>query len=227
MKILGIEKVSLVDFPSKICAVVFTSGCNMRCPFCHNSEIVYDTVNPIAEDDVIDYLISRKNVLDGVCVSGGEPTLQSDLIDFIRKIKGLGFAVKLDTNGTNPDVLQKLINANLLDYVAMDIKTCFDEYPHACGLNASVDNIKRSLDILHNSHVPYELRTTIVKEIHTLQSIEKLACDLDGEDILYLQHFRDNDTNIHPGLHEVSITLAEQYQQILSKHIKCVKLRGY
>ena len=128
MNILGIEKLSLVDYPNNVCAVLFTGGCNFKCPFCHNSGIVESEFKPLNNIEILDFLECRKKFLDGVCVSGGEPTLQPDLVDFIRKIKNMGYKVKLDTNGTNPNVLENLISLKLIDYVAMDIKNSLDKY---------------------------------------------------------------------------------------------------
>jgi len=228
LKILGIEKVSFVDFEGKICATIFTGGCNLCCPFCHNAGIVNCSYQAYQENEILEYLKERKSLLDAVTISGGEPTLQPDLIEFIKKIKGLRYLVKLDTNGTNPEVLQKLIEENLLDYVAMDIKNNFEDYSEITGTkNFVADKIKRSLNILTNSGILYELRTTLVKGYHERQNIEKLAQDLKGQNLLYLQKFVDGDTCIKTGLQEVSKGLALEYKQILETTIDNVILRGY
>ena len=159
MKILGIEKVSFVDYEGKMCATIFTGGCNYRCPFCHNGGIVLDKYKEISEDDILEYLRSRKGLLDAVTISGGEPTLQPDLKQFIIKVKKLGFLVKLDTNGTNPAVLIDLVNDNLLDYVAIDIKTNFEDYNRVAGVsNALQNNVQKSINYLKQSNINYELR---------------------------------------------------------------------
>ena len=228
MKIQGIEKVSMVDYPNKIATTVFTGGCNFRCPFCHNSGIVTEQYPYIDENDFFDYLKSRTKLIDAVVVSGGEPTLQSDLEEFIVKIRELGFLVKLDTNGTNPFMLKKLLDKNVLDYVAMDIKNNFDDYDKITGIDGiNIENVKKSLDILHQYDTPYELRTTLVNQFHKEENIEKLAKDLADEHVLYLQKFVDADTCFKHGLTEVDKMTAVFYAGVLSKTIDNVLLRGY
>jgi len=228
MEILGIEKVSMVDYKDKICATIFTGGCNFRCPFCHNSGIVEKKYNYYSEDEILEYLKDRKKLLDAVVISGGEPTLQKDLARFIEEIKKLGFAVKLDTNGTNPDVLKELLEKKLLDYVAVDIKNDFASYSGITGIsNPNVEGIKKSLKLLKEFGVDYELRTTLVKEFHSKENIERLSEDLKGEKLLYLQKFKLSEGVFNQSLHEVEKKEAEIYQKILSKEIKNVLLRGY
>ncbi len=228
MKILGIEKMSLVDYPGQVCAVLFTGGCNFRCPFCHNSGIVNKEYNEIGEAEIFEFLNKRKGMLDAVCVSGGEPTLQSDLFEFIQKLKTMGFKVKLDTNGTNPEILKKLIDCKLLDYVAMDIKNNIDDYyPIIGGVKIDTLKIKESINILKLGLLDYEFRTTLVKEYHKEENIKQLAEELNGARRLYLQKYVDSDGCITRGLNEISVQTAEHYKDILSKTIKDVKLRGY
>ena len=228
MQILGIEKVSMVDYPNKIATTVFTGGCNFRCPFCHNSGIVKQEYNVVDENEFFTYLESRKKLIDAVVVSGGEPTLQSDLEEFIAKIKSLGYLVKLDTNGSNPFMLKRLLESGNVDYVAMDIKNNFEDYDKITGIkDINTENIKKSLDILHKHSVPYELRTTIVNEFHKEENMEKLAKDLAGEHILYLQKFVDTDTCFEHGLTEVDKMTAVYFAGILNKTIDNVLLRGY
>ena len=228
MKILGLEKVSMVDYPKKICATLFTGGCDFKCVFCHNSGIVNEEYRPYTEEEIFDYLNSRKNLLDAVTISGGEPTIQPDLEDFIIKIREMGFLVKLDTNGTNPKILENLLNKKLLDYVAMDIKNNFADYGEIAGSpNFDSQKIKDSLQILRDSNVEYELRTTLVAHYHTEENIKKMANELAGENILYLQKFKDCDTCIKSNLEAVPKSQAEEFQKILSKKIKNVILRGY
>ena len=149
MEIYGLEKLSLVDYSNYACAVIFTGGCNFRCPFCHNSGLVDKEVKPLSNIEVFEFLKKRKKLLDAVCISGGEPTLQSDLIDFIKKVKSLGYKIKLDTNGTNPTMLMEIIKENLVDYIAMDIKNSFEKYPLTIGLNTlNLDNVKKSIEII-------------------------------------------------------------------------------
>lgn len=228
MRILGLEKVSMVDYPKKICATIFTGGCDFQCVFCHNSGIVHENYTPIKTEDVFAYLESRKHLLDAVTISGGEPTIQVDLEDFIIKVREMGFLVKLDTNGSHPAVLKNLIDKNLLDYVAMDIKNNFSNYGEISGNpHFDVKNVKDSLKILQESNVDYELRTTLVAHYHTEENIKKMANELAGESTLYLQKFKDCETCIKSNLEAVPKTQAEEFQKILSKKIKNVILRGY
>ncbi|MBO5888636.1 MAG: anaerobic ribonucleoside-triphosphate reductase activating protein [Clostridia bacterium] len=227
MNIQGIENVSFVDYKNKICATIFTGGCNFKCPYCHNSGIVLGEFKTIDENNILKDLEKRKNLIDAVTISGGEPTLQKDLFEFVIKIKNLGFLVKLDTNGTNPKVLEKLINNNLIDYVALDIKTNFDDYNIIAKSNFDINTIKKSLQILKEANIVYELRTTIVENFIKKENILKLAEDLKGENLLYLQKFVDSKNCFENGLCEVPKDKAVEYKNILSKTIKNVMLRGY
>ena len=228
MKIYGLEKLSMVDFEGHLCATVFTAGCNFRCPFCHNSNLVnLNDLTQISEEEFFTYLDKRKNLLDSVCVSGGEPCLQTGLKEFIKKIKDKGFLVKLDTNGTRYDLLKELIDQKLVDYVAMDVKNSRSLYPRTAGAIVDMNEINKSVELLKSNVVPYEFRTTLVSDFHTIQSIEEMADWLEGAEKLYLQHFKDNGTCIESGLSEVKKEKAEEFQKILSKKIKKVLLRGY
>jgi anaerobic ribonucleoside-triphosphate reductase activating protein len=228
MKILGLEKLSLVDYGGYACAVVFTGGCNFACPFCHNAGIVEERFEQLSYSFVMDYLRERKGLLDAVCVSGGEPTLQPDLIDFLLELKSLGYKVKLDTNGTNPTILKQAIDMRLVDYVAMDIKNCWDNYPTTIGRdNSLMGAVKESLQLLKTSEVDYELRTTIVDELHNDECIAKMAEELNGAKRLFLQKFVSNENCFAQDLHPVSLEKATSWQTILSKTITDVKLRGY
>jgi len=228
MEILGMEKVSFVDYENKICATLFTGGCNFSCPFCHNSGVVNKDYEHYSEEEVLDYLKSRTKLLDAVTISGGEPTLQPDLKEFIKKVRSLGFAIKLDTNGTRPEVLKDLLDSNLINYVAMDIKNNFDNYSPICGVpNYPADKVRESLKLLQKSNVPYELRTTLVSEYHDNENIEKLAKDLRGEKTLFLQKFVSKDTCFNQNLHEVAKNIAIEFKDTLSREIGNVVLRGY
>lgn len=182
MKIGGFIKQSFIDWEEKVTAVIFTKGCNLRCGFCHNPELVYpkliEQTEDINEKTIFNFLSTRKNWLDGVVITGGEPTLQNDLKSFIEKIKKMGFAVKLDTNGTSPKVLKNLLKANLLDYVAMDIKTIFEleTYQNICNIKDPelLTKVKESVEILKKSGIDYQLRTTVVPKYHTKEMIDKL-----------------------------------------------------
>lgn len=228
MEILGLEKVSFVDYEGKICATIFTGGCNFRCPFCHNATLVDKTALPYTEEYVLEYLKERKSLLDGVTISGGEPCLQPDLATFAKKVKELGYAIKLDTNGTLPKVVETLAKEKLIDYVALDIKNSFTHYSAISGMkNPNVDNIKKTLNILKANGIPYELRTTLVDGFHTEASISQMATDLAGEKILYLQKFVDSGGCFGQNLAPINKQQAVIFQSILAKTIEKVHLRGY
>jgi len=165
MRIGGLQKFSFIDYPNKTAAIIFTQGCNFRCEYCHNPELVYYNMFqvPMPEQQVLAFLESRKNQLDAVVITGGEPTLQSDLIDFIKKVKDMGFFVKLDTNGSNPQVLEAIINQKLVDFIAMDIKAPFDKYNLVCCVQVDIDNIKKSIDLIKKSGIDFLFRTTYDK----------------------------------------------------------------
>ena len=165
MRIGGLQKFSFIDYPNKTAAIIFTQGCNFRCEYCHNPELVYPSMYqvPMQEEQVFAFLESRRNQLDAVVITGGEPTLQSDLIDFIKKVKAMGFLVKLDTNGSNPQVLEEIINQKLVDFIAMDIKATFDKYNLVCCVPVDIDNIKKSIDLIKKSGIDFLFRTTYDK----------------------------------------------------------------
>lgn len=228
MKIFGLEKLSLVDYGSNACAVVFTGACNFKCPFCHNGGLVNINVPQIPTEEVLRYLKKRYGLIDAVCVSGGEPTLQEDLLDFLKELKQIGYKVKLDTNGTNPQVLMQAIQENLVDYVAMDVKNCFKKYAETSGVSdVFLENIKQSLQILKQSGIDYELRTTLVKEFHLEDDIKQMATELAGHKKMFLQNFIDSPNCIKKGLNSVDISFAKNYVEILKEQIESVSLRGY
>jgi pyruvate formate lyase activating enzyme len=191
MKIGGMQKVSLIDFPGKIACVLFTQGCNFRCQFCHNESLVLPNKFgiPMDERKIFDFLNDKKGKIEAVVISGGEPTLQSNLEDFLRKIKELGFLTKLDTNGSRPDVLENLYKVKLLDYVAMDIKHRFDMYTIITDTPVNIDNIKRSVDLIKNSNVSYEFRTTVVSAFHSFSDINSIISQLSGAQRFVIQEF--------------------------------------
>ena len=229
MIINGFEKLSLVDYPGYTAATVFTGACNMRCPFCHNAILVIDAAHqPIVEEQyILDYLNKRKGIIDGLCITGGEPTLQKDLAAFIKKCKGVGVKVKLDSNGTDPETLKKLIDNNLLDYVAMDIKNCKDKYSITANAKIDMNAIQKSIDLLESSGIDHEFRTTLVHEFHTLDDIKKIAEWLKGTNKYYLQKFEDRGGCIQDGLHEVPLDLAHKMRDAAKELIKNVELRSY
>jgi len=228
MRILGFDKLSLVDYLDYATAIIFVGGCNFRCPFCHNAGLVENTEQEISLSEIFDYLNNRKKLIDAVCISGGEPTIYPDLPILIRQIKDLGFKVKLDTNGTNPVMLKSLIDEKLIDYVAMDIKNSLSKYELTSGCSRNLlENIKESINILKQNLIPYEFRTTLVDEFHGESSIKEMGELVLGAETLYLQKFVENENCLTFGLNEVSLKNAEKYKHILSKFVKNVYLRGY
>lgn len=223
----GIEKLSLVDFDGYISCTLFTGGCNYRCPFCHNSPLIKE--QPLLDmDEIVQYLTSRKKMLDAVVITGGEPTLHQELPLYIKQIKDLGFIIKLDTNGTNPKMLKVLIDNKLIDYVAMDIKTSSNCYSLVTGVvNPFTDKVKESINILKESNINYEFRTTLVKEYHTIDTIKEMKELVNGSKKLFLQKFVLRDTCINQDLHEVDINTANTYKTILEEVVEKVALRGY
>lgn len=228
MKIYGFEKLSMVDFEGHLCATVFTGGCNFRCPFCQNADLVNVTnLEQYSEDEIFAHLEKRKNVLDSVCISGGEPTLNPDLKNFIQKLKQRGLLVKLDTNGTKPDLLKELIDEGLIDYVAMDVKNSPALYPKTAGAIVNMDDVGKSVELLKSNVVPYEFRTTLVSGHHSNESIEEMGKWLDGADKIYLQCFVDSGNCLQQGLQKVPKDRALIFKTILQKYINQVELRGY
>ena len=181
MRIGGLQKISFIDYPQKTAAIIFTQGCNFRCGYCHNPELIYPQLYqiPIFEEEVFAFLETRKGKLDGVVITGGEPTLQPDLISFMEKVKDMGFLIKLDSNGSNPDVLKKVIDMKLVDYIAMDIKAPFDKYNLVCGVNVNLDNIKKSIELIKNSGIDFQFRTTYDKTKLVDNDIQTMTTFLD------------------------------------------------
>ena len=187
----GLQKSTLIDFPKKIASIVFSQGCNFRCGYCHNPELLSLNVpkTQIPVQEVLDFLDTRRGKLDGVVITGGEPTLQSGLYDFIKEVKEMGFLVKLDSNGSNPKVLETLINDNLLDYIAMDIKAPLEKYSEITNVKINIENIKKSIELIMNSGVDYEFRTTVVKSQLSFDDFENIGKQLNGAKRYYLQKF--------------------------------------
>jgi len=227
MEFAGIDKFSLLDYDQMVSIVLFTPGCNFRCPFCHNIESVVDSKYRLRFDDILAYLASRKHLFDAVVISGGEPTLQNDLKETIIKIRELGFKIKLDTNGTNPKVIRDLVDNKLVDYIAMDIKNSLSKYDLTTGVSASIDKINESITILKEDKVDYEFRTTLIDEFHDEQSINDIASLLKGSKKLFLQKFVVRDGVINKNLHPVEMEKAYKYRDILIHSINKVELRGY
>lgn len=217
MLISGFDKVTLLNYPGFVACTIFTKGCNLKCPFCHNSSLISSNDDTyIDEDEIFKYLNKRKNIIEGVCISGGEPLLQKDIKEFIRKIKSLGLKVKLDTNGTNPDLILSLINDNLLDYIAMDIKNIKSKYELTSGAKVKIDNILKSINIIENSGIDYEFRTTIIKEFHTLSDIDYISKKLDKKSKYYIQNFVKSDAVLDKNLHSFTSDELKKMKQILN-----------
>ncbi len=230
MEIFGLEKLSLVDYDGKVSATIFTGACNFKCGFCQNSSLVLDvnSLGTIPEDEVLSYLEKRKGILEGLCITGGEPTLQKELPDFIEKVKKIGYFVKVDTNGTNPEMVKLLHEKGLADYFAMDIKNCKDKYAETIGIKGyDLSKVEKTVDYFLNNNVDYEFRTTLIDEYHTEKDIEKIGEWIGGAKKYALQKFKDSDTCIIRGLHEVPVERANEFLSIIKKFIPTSKLRGY
>lgn len=228
MNILGLQKTTLLDFPGKVASTIFLGGCNMCCPFCHNMNLVKDYNNPeFSQEDILDFLQARRGILDGVCITGGEPTIYSELPEFIHKIKALGLLVKLDTNGTNPDMLRYLSDKGLIDYIAMDIKTSIDNYGTVCGNpNIDTDAIKQSVSFILSGTTDYEFRTTIIQNYHDICTIQNIGILINGARRYFLQSFTDSEYVPDHSLEPCSVGTLKKYVEILSEYVDSVSIRG-
>ncbi len=236
MIIGGFQTTTLLDYPGKVACTIFTAACNMRCPFCQNSDLITGSFETrYSEEDVLTYLSKRKGLLDGVCITGGEPTLQKDLAEFICKIKDLGLLVKLDSNGLNPDIIKMLYSGNLIDMVAMDIKSGPSTYGVACGIkDIDMGKIKESIDFLITSGIDYEFRTTLVKGIHRLEDMEEITSLIKGAKAYFLQSYKESDKllGLVDGNKEASTYSSfsrnelEEFLDIAKKVVPGAMLRG-
>ena len=228
MRILGFQKMTMLDFPGKIACTLFTAGCNFRCPFCHNAPLVtHIDGQEFSQEEILSYLNKRKGMLDGVCITGGEPLLWKDTRDLIIKIKELGYAVKLDTNGSFPEVLKSLVNDKLVDYVAMDVKNSPEKYALTADADTSVvEKVDESIKFLLSGVVDYEFRTTVVKEFHTPADFEKIGKWIEGADKYYLQAFVDSGDLICQSLHALPKTEMEECVKFALPFVKKVEIRG-
>lgn len=229
MNIQGLQKVTLLDFPGRVACTVFLAGCNFRCPFCHNASLVthVDPSGNIPMEEVISFLQKRRGILDGVCITGGEPLLTPGLDVFVRKIKDLGYEIKLDTNGSNVERLKSLTGSGLIDYVAMDIKNAPEKYGMTIGIDGyDLWNVSKSVDYLLSGTVPYEFRTTVVREFHKREDFERIGQWLAGAQRYYLQGFVDSGDLIQPGLRAYTKEIMEQALEIVRKYIPAAEIRG-
>ena len=231
MRICGLQKLAMVDFPGKLAATVFTGGCNLRCPFCHNALLVNrleENPETHSVEEVLDFLKKRKGFLDGVVLSGGEPLLAGGAADFLAAVKAMGFAVKLDTNGCYPDRLKEILDRGLVDYVAMDIKNCREKYAETVGIPGfDTGVIEESIHILKESGLDFELRTTVVKQFHTADDIAAIGQWVGGAKHYYLQNFEDSGNLIGQGLTGFTEEEIRQLQKAVEPYFQTVGIRGY
>ena len=232
--IAGLQKMTLLDYPGKVACTVFLQGCNFRCPFCHNSGLL-DMAGEeyMTPEDLIGFLRKRKGLLDGVCITGGEPTLQPGLVELAEQIKAEGFLLKLDTNGSRPKVLKELIDRGLVDYVAMDIKNCPDRYGETVGVpRISLEGIEESIRLLMQGKVAYEFRTTVMDELHGNAEMEGIGAWLQqlggGEkpERFFLQPYADRESVLAPGLHTPAKEKLLEMAEILAPYAKTVEIRA-
>lgn len=225
MRIGGLQKLTLLDFPGKTACTVFLQGCNFRCPFCHNPSLIFGT-EPIEEAELFRFLATRQGLLDGVAVSGGEPLLSNDLAPLLERIKSMGFAVKLDTNGSFPARLRSLLDAGLVDYVAMDVKNAPARYAATCGADGMLPAVEESAALLMGRRVPYEFRTTVVAELHDAADFHAIGAWLRGAEQYFLQPFVDSGDILSGGLHAPSDALLQTALDIARTYIPNTKIRG-
>lgn len=229
IRFYGLQKLTLLDYPGNMAATVFTGGCNFRCPFCHNRSLVFLNENEteILSDDIMEYVSMRNKVLDGVCITGGEPLLHPGLKDFINKIKNLGLKVKLDTNGSNFNGLKTLVEEKLVDYVAMDIKNSPNKYCQTIGMtDFDLSEVEKTKNYLLENHVDYEFRTTVVKQFHEVQDFEEIGKWIKGAKRYFLQNFEDHGTCIQEGLSEVAQEDLEKMKEKVAPYVEYVQIRG-
>jgi len=227
----GLQKLSMVDFTDKMCATIFTAGCNFRCPFCHNAALVLPEYlkesEKITEEEIFTFLDTRKKILDGICITGGEPLMHPDLKNFVKKVKEYGYAVKLDTNGSFPDRLKEILEEGNIDYVAMDIKNSPLKYSETVGLQSfDLESICQSIDIIRSSGVDYEFRTTVMKEFHTLEDFMSIGKWLEGSNKYYLQKYRDESVQIVGGFSSYSNDELLEFADKIRGFFNFVQVRG-
>lgn len=227
MIISGFQKLTLLDYPNKLASIVFTQGCNFKCAYCQNSDLLgIKTEGLIDEQEIFDYLEKRKKVLDGVVITGGEPTIQPNLTLFIQRVKDLGLKVKLDTNGSNPEVIKKLLKEDLIDYIAMDIKTDFDKYEDIIKINWNMDTIKKSIKLIKESTIEHEFRTTINKNDHTIEDLRRICEYLGPDENYYIQNFEQSEYVLDKSLKQFSKDELMLIEKELKEEFPNVKVRG-
>ena len=228
MNINGLQKLTLLDYPGRTACTVFLAGCDMRCPFCHNSELISGNAPvELTDTDLLEFLKKRKGLLDGVAFTGGEPTLRRELPDLMKKIKDMGYSVKLDTNGNHPDMLKHILDNGLADYVAMDIKNSPERYAQTIGLDSfDMEPVYKSIALLLSSGIDFEFRTTVVDQLHDEESFTKIGPMIEGAPRYFLQPFTDRDSVIFSGFTPPQKEKLEKYASIVSPFVGSVEIRG-
>ena len=232
MIIAGLQKMTITDFPENVACILFLKGCNFRCPYCHNSELIDYKIddNYILKEEVFDFLKKRQGILDGVVISGGEPTVNKDLPKLIKEIRDLGFKIKLDTNGTNPQMLKELLEDGLIDYVAMDIKNVQTKYLETAGLSEKnvqiLENVQKSIDILKKSKVDHEFRTTIMKNYHNIEDLEEINKLIGKDEKYFIQNFEDSEYVLDHNIEPFSEKELKEIKNKLTKNFQRTSVRG-
>lgn len=229
MKFNGFQRLTLLDYPGKVACTLFTAGCNLRCPFCHNASLVthIDNTNIYNKEEILSYLGKRQGILEGVCISGGEPLMQTEIEDFIKEVKALGYSIKLDTNGFYPDKLISLVEKGLIDYVAVDIKNSYSKYAKTTGIeNLDLSPLKTTVEFLLSGKVDYEFRTTIVEGLHTEADILDIGKTIKGAPRYFLQNFVDSGDLIGEGLCAISLENMKKMQKIAAQFVPNAEIRG-
>ena len=228
MQIHGLNKTTLLDYPGIVASTVFTGSCNFRCPYCQNADLVLDPMSQplISEEEVLSHVKKRKGIIKGVCITGGEPTLQKDLRDFIVKLKELDVQVKLDTNGYRPNVTRELIEEGLIDYVAMDIKSSPEGYSDGAGIKIDTSIIKESVDLIMTSGIDYEFRTTVIREFHNEETLKAIGEFIRGAKKYFLQGYIDSERVIERRFSSYSREELEKLVKIVSPYVQFVDIRG-
>lgn len=229
VKVHGFNKLTLLDYPGRLACTIFLGHCNFRCPFCHNAGLVLEPGNEpvIPIEEILGTLKKRKGILDGVCITGGEPTVHKKLPEFIQQIKKMDYSVKLDTNGTNPQMVQDMVKAGLVDYVAMDIKNAPDKYGETAGIaQVDLEAVNETVEFLKSGKVDYEFRTTVTRELHKKEDFLKIRKWLSGSRRYFLQAYKESEQVIHPVYSSYSREQLENFRQLLLEEISQVEIRG-
>lgn len=229
MQIHGLNKTTLLDYPGHVAATIFLGRCNFCCPFCQNGDLVLrpESQPVIEKEEVFRFLKKRKGVLAGVCITGGEPTLEEELEEFIINIREIGYLVKLDTNGYRPEIIDRLFEQNLLDYIAMDIKNSMGKYEMTAGLkHIDTDRIRKSIQLIMESGIDYEFRTTVVKELHKERDFIEIGKEIEGAKAYFLQGYQESEAVVRPGFHAYEKEEMEKIAMLVSSFVPNVKLRG-